>query len=683
MSSEAPAPEQATPAQWLARLCGALFVALSIVWTFQVPSRLGISVYKEQFLLLCLGLAGAIVFLNYRYDRRKTAKPPALDWALALITLGLMTYIAWDYAWFLDNAAYAPPLMLVLGVIVILLVMEGLRRVTGLVLFSIVIVFMIYGLLAHLVPAPLTGTRTPIDELALYLAFDTNALIGIPLGVATTVVVIFILMGQVLFNSGGGEFVTDIAMATMGRRRGGAAKISVLASGLFGTISGSAISNATTVGVVTIPLMKRSGYSAVDAGAIEANASTGGQFMPPVMGAAAFLMAEFLEIPYSDVVVAAAIPALLYYFAIFVQVDLVAARDRIRFLADDLPKAREVLRAGWHFIVPFVVLIYALFETTVEAEVAALYASATIVVLGAFRQYKGRRMTLRQLAASFWDAGIATTELVMIVAAAGFVIGILNKSGGGFALTLFLVKLGGGNLYLLLLTAAIICIVLGMGMPTTGVYVLLAALVAPSLVGAGVAKLSAHMFILYFGMMSMITPPIALAAFAAASISQADPMKTGFVAMRMGWVAYVIPFLFVLSPTLLAVGTPWKIGLNAVTAMIGVYIVSVAMVGYFTRPLAPAPRVLLGLGGLAALFPDTAIGASGIIDIAGIAIAAAVLGREWFASPGPPTAATAPLSRRRAAKRTREPDPPHNSSPRRLTAQPTTMAVAAKPATAT
>ena len=644
MSSEAPAPEQATPAQWLARLCGILFVTLSIIWTFQVPSRLGISVYKEQFLLLCLGLSGAIVFLNYRYDRRKTPTPPLVDWALALLTLGLMSYIAWDYTWFLENAAYAPPLMLVLGVIVILLVMEGLRRVTGWVLFSIVIVFMVYGLLAHLVPAPLTGTRTSLDDLALYLAFDTNALIGIPLGVATTVVVIFILMGQVLFNTGGGEFVTDIAMATMGRRRGGAAKISVLASGLFGTISGSAISNATTVGVVTIPLMKRSGYSAVDAGAIEANASTGGQFMPPVMGAAAFLMAEFLEIPYSDVVVAAAIPALLYYFAIFVQVDLVAARDRIRFLADDLPKAREVLRAGWHFIVPFLVLIYALFNTQSDAEDAALYAAIVIAVLGALRPYKGRRMTWRSLAASFWDAGIATTELVMIVAAAGFVIGILNKSGGGFALTLFMVKLGGGNLYMLLLMAAIICIVLGMGMPTTGVYVLLAALVAPSLIEAGVAKLSAHMFILYFGMMSMITPPIALAAFAAASISQADPMKTGFVAMRMGWVAYVIPFLFVLSPTLLAVGAPWKIVLNATSATIGVYIVSVAMVGYFTRPLGPVPRLLLGLGGLAAVFPDTAIGASGIVDIAGILLSAAVLGREWFATRRPPGAAAAPLT---------------------------------------
>jgi TRAP transporter 4TM/12TM fusion protein len=630
--ASAPGPESATIALWLARLCGSLFVVLSIIWTFQVPSRLGISVYKEQFLLVCLGLAGAVVYLTLRFDRRRSEAPPLIDWVLALLMLATAFYVAWNYEWFLLNAAYHPPLMLVLGALIILLVMEGLRRVSGWVLFSIVIVFMIYALVAHLVPAPLTGTRADIGQLTIYLAFDTNALIGVPLGVATTVVVIFIFMGQVLFNTGGGEFITDIAMATMGHRRGGAAKISVLASGLFGTISGSAISNATTVGMVTIPLMQRAGYKGVDAGAIEANASTGGQFMPPVMGAAAFLMAEFLEIPYAEVGIAALIPALLYYFAIFVQVDLVAARDRIKFLVDDLPKAGEVLRIGWHFIVPFVILVYALYATAAAAEVAALYATIAVIVLGALRAYKGRRMTWRNLAHSFWGAGMATTELVMIVAAAGLVIGILNNSGGGFALTLFLVKLGGGNLYVLLLMAAVICIVLGMGMPTTGVYVLLAALVAPSLIEAGVAKLPAHMFILYFGMMSMITPPIALAAFAAASISRADPMKTGYVAMRMGWVAYVIPFLFVLSPTLLMIGPAWKIAQNVATATIGVYVVSVAMVGFFTRPLGAVTRVLLAIGGLAAVFPDTAIGAGGSVDIAGLVLSAIILGREYLAT---------------------------------------------------
>jgi TRAP-type uncharacterized transport system fused permease subunit len=267
-----------------------------------------------------------------------------------------------------------------------------------------------------------------------------------------------------------------------------------------------------------------------------------------------------------------------------------------------------------------------------------LYAAAAVLILGAMRSYKGKRMNLQRFFATFWESGIATTELVMIVAAAGFVIGILNKSGGGFALTLFLVQLGDGNLYLLLLLAAIICIVLGMGMPTTGVYVLLAALVAPSLIEAGIDRLSAHMFILYFGMMSMITPPIALAAFAASSISHADPMKTGYAAMRMGWVAYVIPFLFVLSPTLLMVGAPWMIALNSATAAVGVFVASVAVVGYFTRPLNVITRLLLGCGGLAAVFPDTAIGLPGVIGAAGIALSAAILAREYFAARTPAAA---------------------------------------------
>jgi TRAP transporter 4TM/12TM fusion protein len=310
-------------------------------------------------------------------------------------------------------------------------------------------------------------------------------------------------------------------------------------------------------------------------------------------------------------------------------------------VTDNLPRASVVLREGWHFIVPFALLIYALYVMNAEAEVAAMYSVAAIAILGMLRSYKGKRMRLRGLFASAWDAGLATTELVMIVAAAGFVIGILNKSGGGFALTLFLVQLGGGNLFLLLLIGAVICIVLGMGMPTTGVYVLLAALVAPALVEAGIDKLPAHMFILYFGMMSMITPPIALAAFAAASLSRADPMQTGFAAMRMGWVAYVIPFLFVLSPSLLMQGEWWKITLNVASASVGVYIASVAVIGFFTRPLSPALRILLAIGGLAAVFPDTAIGAGGLVDIAGIVLGAGILTREYLLTRRPDTSSAA------------------------------------------
>jgi TRAP transporter 4TM/12TM fusion protein len=633
MNSDDPVSPQAAPGpdDILARICGAAFVVLSILWAFQAPGYFGIAAYNEQFLILCLGLAGAAVFLTIGAGRRKEKRAPWYDWIAALAFLGIGFYTAWNYSRFLMDAPYDTTEMFLLGTVTVVLVMEGLRRVAGMFLFVVVLVFVAYGLLAHFVPAPLTGSETGFRPLMNYLAFDTNALLGAPLVVAATIVVLFIFLGQTLFVSGGGEFFTDIAMSTMGHRRGGAAKISVVASALFGSISGSAISNVTTTGVITIPLMHRSGYSAVDAGAIESNASTGGQFMPPIMGAAAFLMAEFLQIAYTQVMLAALLPALLYYFAVFVQVDLVAARDRISVVRADLAPWRRVLADGWHFIVPFAVLLWALFHLRMEPEIAALYAAATILVLGAVRSYKGMRVNWRNLLAAFYRAGLATTELVLIVAAAGFVIGVLNKTGGGFALTQSLVTLGGGNLFLLLLIGGIVCIVLGMGMPTSGVYVLLAFLVAPGLVEAGVERISAHLFILYFGMMSMITPPIALAAFAAASISRADPMKTGFAAMRMGWVAYVIPFLFVLSPSLVMQGSAMRIALNTTSAVIGVYLISVAMIGFFSRRLSPTMRTLIALAGAAALFPDTAIRAGGLIDLAGVVVGVAVLVREYMA----------------------------------------------------
>ena len=376
--------------------------------------------------------------------------------------------------------------------------------------------------------------------------------------------------------------------------------------------------------------MVRSGYSSLQAGAIETIASTGGQFMPPIMGAAAFLMAEFLEIAYAEVVIAGLVPALLYYMAVFVQVDLVAARDKIKTPAKELPVARVVLKEGWHFILPLLVLIFALFKLNVEAEIAALYASVVIIIGGCFRSYKGERMTIYGFFASLWEAGLVMVDLIVIVAAAGFVIGILNISSGGFVMTLFMIHLGGGNLFILLSISAIVCIILGMGMPTSGVYVLLAALVVPALVEVGVFPISAHMFILYFGMMSMITPPIALAAFAASTISGADPMKTGFESMRLGWVAYVVPFMFVLSPTLLLKGEPVHIILNVFTAAAGVYIVSVALVGYFSRRLNIVYRIALALTGLAAMTPDTGFPFGGIISLGGVLVGLLILGYDYL-----------------------------------------------------
>ncbi len=594
----------ATPSPWVdwtVAVLASVMVFACFFWNVEASTRLGVAILTEQYMALQLGLALTICFL--RYGWRGTVKPRVgvVDGAIALISLGVLLYAAWDFVWLLREQAYRPWQITLVGAVVTVGVMEGIRRRAGWTLFSIVAVFMVYALFADRVPGDLIGVALSPERLVGYVGFDPSAVFSTPLRVGTIIVLLFVFFGQLLFAAGGGAFFTDLAMAATGRARGGSAKISVTGSALFGSISGSAVSNVVTTGVVTIPLMQRGGYSKRDSGAIEAVASTGGQLTPPIMGAAAFLMAEFLDISYMTVAAAALVPAILYYISIFIQVDLMAGRDHIAAPDDDLVTVREVLGEGWHFVVPFVVLMGALFWRRMDPEDSALLASIAIVIVGFARPYRGTRLSLATLGRVFVDTGTQMVDLILIVAAAGFVIGILNITGLGFALTLVLVEAIGSNLILLLIMSAVICIVLGMGMPTSGVYVLLATLVAPSLVRAGVEPLAAHLFILYFGMMSMITPPVALAAIAAASITKASAIATGFAAMRIGWAAYIIPFLFVATPALLMDGT-WPMILSAgALSVIGIGAICIGMVGFLNTKLNLGLRVLFIVGGIVAL----------------------------------------------------------------------------------
>ncbi len=624
-------PEGSGPHYEVAKVLAALMTLVCIGWNLDILNSFGIALIEETFQAFVLGLGLAIVFLTYTIGRRTPTRLAWYDGLLALIALGVLLYTSANYLR-LKETGYSNSTneVIVLGAIITLLVLECLRRSSGYVLLAVVGIFLIYAPLAYLVPGKLVGLQLPLWQVTMNLGFNPNAVFGLPLVVSTTIVIMFILMGQVLFKAGGGEFFTDLAMSAMGRRRGGAAKISVVASALFGTISGTAVSNVVTTGIITIPLMRRAGYSGTQAGAIEAIASTGGQFMPPIMGAAAFLMAEFLEIPYAQIMLAALIPAMLYYFAVFIQVDLIAARDNISFVDEDVPKVSQVLMQGWYFIVPFAILIYLLFWGNQQPAVAAIYATGVLLVMGLFLSYRGRRIKLVDIYEVLAETGLVCTGLLMIVAASGLVIGVLNMTGLGLALPNTLVEIAGNELWIVLIISAVICIILGMGMPTTAVYILLAALVAPAIVQAGVEPVPAHMFILYFGMMSMITPPIALAAFAAATLTKADPMRTGFVAMRLGWVAYVVPFLFVLSPTLLLYGEPWHVALNTLTATAGVYFITIAVVGYLTRPLNWVMRSLMTLAGMAAMVPDSLLGFGGAIDAAGIVLGCLLVGWEFM-----------------------------------------------------
>ena len=599
----------------------ATMTVLCVLWNIDLPTRLGVAFLTEQYMAVQLGLALLILFMGF--SGHKIGQWIGLLSALVVVlSLG---YMAVNYDDLLAEQAYRPPVLTVLGSVVVFGVLEGVRRRAGTALFGIILVFLVYALFADKVPGALVGQEMTPVKLVQYLGFDPGAVFSTPLAVGTVIVVLFVFFGQLLFTAGGGEFFTDLAMAATGRTRGGSAKISIIASALFGSISGSAVSNVVTTGVVTIPLMRRGGYNKTDSGAIEAIASTGGQLTPPIMGAAAFLMAEFLEISYLTVAAAALLPAVLYYLSVFIQVDLIAARDKVKSVDSDVPKLRAVLRDGWHFIIPMLVLLVALFWLKYDPEMAAITSSVAIIFVGMLRGYKGKRLTFRQIGVALIDTGVSMVDLILIVAAAGFVIGVLNATGLGFALTLLLVDVIGQNLFVILLAAAVISVLLGMGMPTSGVYVLLAALIAPSIVEAGVNQLAAHLFILYFGMMSMITPPVALAAFAASAITKANPFSTGVAAMRLGWAAYVVPFVFVVSPSLLLQADATTVATDMALCVVGVFSVSVGMVGYFGKSLSAAHRLFAVFLGMASL-PVPVFGGA----VNAIAVLVILVSGGWF-----------------------------------------------------
>lgn len=628
---------QQSPKGWVVSSLAGLLTVISMVQAASLPSRLGYSYYTEQFLALVLGLSLAIVFLVSRRGEQAIGSrgiAGIVDWALSATGLALSLYVAFAYPRLVSSAMSLPWDALVVGAALFLLVLECLRRTVGWTLVVVVVVIVGYGTIGHLVPGVLQTREVVPARLAVYLAFDPNGLLGLTLNVAATVVVAFVFFGQLLLRSGGADFFNDIAMATMGQKRGGAAKISIVASGLFGSISGVVVSNIVATGVVTIRLMLQSGFRRTTAAAVEAVASTGGQIAPPVMGAVAFLMADILQKPYSEIVVAAIIPALLYYVALFLQADLQAAKQNIKPLElDDIPETSGVLAKGWVFVLPFAAIVIALFQFNQPAETAALWGSGMALLIGLTVGYGKSRMVLLDLWHSAVEAGRSITEIIMISAAAGFIIGVLNVTGLGFAATFALVDLGQGSLLLLLVISALVCLVLGMGMPTVGVYLLLAVLIAPSLVQSGVEPIAAHLFIFYLGMMSMVTPPIGIGAFFAAAIAKAPPMATAWESMRLGWTAYIVPFLFVFSPSLLLLGDPGDIVVAVLAAIVGVYAVSAAFVGWLHGPAGAVRRTLVGLSGLALLVPPALGGAQTIwINGAGIVVFASLwlLARREF-----------------------------------------------------
>jgi TRAP transporter 4TM/12TM fusion protein len=577
---------------------------VSALWAGEVHVFFNITFFKEQFLgfFFALGMAGVFLRVKSRSDETGGGVP-AYDWLCFFICLITGGFIMVMYPSIAYRLGILSPERWILGGLAIFLILEATRRVAGWPLVWVGVVCILYAKFADFFPGLFAAKGATWARIASYLYLDSNGLLGVPLTVAAGVVVAFIFFGQALYAVGGDKFITDIALIVMGRYRGGPAKVSVVSSALFGTVSGSAVANVAVDGAITIPLMKKTGYPSHIAAAIEAVASNGGQITPPVMGAAAFLMAEFLNISYGEIALAAAIPAALYYLALFTQVDLEAAKHNLGGLpADQIPKFRGVIRLGWVFLFPLAFLVYVLMWGNWEAGKAGMVTVVLTFVVGALQ--KETRPTFRKIVASFEETGRTLLDIVVITSLAGLVIGSLQLSGLTFKLSLILVSLSGGNVLILLALTAIVCILLGMSLPTAVVYITLAVLVGPALAQLGIDPLAAHLFLFYFGMLSLITPPDCLATYTAAAIAHSDFWKTGWTGMRLGIAAYVVPFVFALHPALIFKGTIPEILLAVIATSIGTFLLAVGCAGYLFRSLDWLKRCVFFLAGAMLMLPS-------------------------------------------------------------------------------
>ncbi len=578
-------------------ILGSLLTLLSVAWALEIQLMVGLYLFNEQFLIAMLGVALTAIFIGLpAFGEGEKKSVPAYDWVLAALAIACTVFIYIKFPDYSEQQSDRPIDGLIVAFILAALVLEALRRTVGNVLVIVTACFIIYGLLGQLIPGELQGRPVKITQLAYYLIWDGGSMLGTPVLVASTIVIAFVLFGFLLFESGGSDFFTDVSLALMGRYRGGSAKIAVTASGLFGSISGSAVSNVMSTGVITIPLMRQGGYRAQTAGAIEAVASTGGQLMPPVMGITAFLIAEYLNLPYGDIVIAAAVPAFLYYLALFTQVDLEAGKlGLVGLPAEALPKLRNIMGRGWVFIIPIVVLLWTLVFENWSAGKSSVTAAVLTVIIGYF--HPETRPTFKALVDGLVETGRTLMDLVVITAIAGIVIGVLQVSGLGSNFSLVLITASGNSLFILLLMTAGVCIILGMGMPTGVIYMMLAVLVAPALKEFGVTDLAAHLFLFYFGSLSMITPPVCMATFAAAAIAKTDFWATGWAGVRLAIVAYIVPFAMVYQPALVMEGEWWRIVLGIATASIGVVVLCIGVAGYFMRMLTMPERAAFFLAG--------------------------------------------------------------------------------------
>ena len=537
-----------------------------------------------------------------------------LDLIFALASIGLVVYIFREFNGLVFRQGAMPTKMDVyIATVAIILLIELSRRMLGWTMPILALSFYIYALFGQHLPGFLGHPGYRFARVVSN-AFGTSGIYSIPLGISSTYVFLFVLFGAFLHISGAGKTIIDGAKAFTGGARGGPAKTAVFSSALFGTISGNSVANVVVTGTFTIPLMRRTGYDKTFACAVEAVASTGGQVTPPVLGAAVFILAEILGIPYSKVVISSIIPAILFYTGIYFMVDFEAAKKNLVGLPKNLlPKPKEVLVERGHLLLPLAVLIYYLLIARVSPIRAAVYAIISIVVFSFLR--KNTRMTLNKIIDSLVDGPQKMLTVAATCGVSGLIIGVVLQTGLGHRFSTMMIRMSGGNIFVALVMAMVVAIILGMGIPPVAAYAVAGSMVAPALIRIGVAPLPAHMFVFFFCAMAPITPPVAFAAYAAAAICDADMWKVGLKAFQLGLAAFLTPYLFVYSPTLL-LDTPFSITLviNFITAIIGIVLLAGAVQGWFIKLLSSPLRLLLLISSLSLVIPDIKFVVPGIIS---------------------------------------------------------------------
>lgn len=572
-------------------------------------------VHRSYHLLFVIVLG----FLTYDVKGQKNSGTSLMDWLLIAAGLISVGYVILNHDSIILRFPYASPVsrtQLWLGILLALVILELSRRIIGWPLPIVALTAIIYGLWGQHIPGAFGHGGVRLDRLieSFYLSFD--GIFGLAIGVSSTLVFMFLVFGAFLDKSGTGEFFMDLSKAAVGTKRGGPAKIAVLASAFFGSISGSAVANVVSTGNFTIPLMKRVGYSPAYAGAVEAVASTGGQLMPPIMGAAAFIMADYLGIPYMQLVKHAVIPALLYFIAVGFMIHFRALRLDLRGIPrHELPSLRKVVKEGFHLLLPVVLIVYFILAGYTPTN-AAFWASVSVVLVSALKPQT--RMNFRTIVDALADAGHTAVSVAVACATAGLIIAVVRMTGLGLQFSSLVVSLAGGRPFLGLVMVMLASLVLGLGLPTTASYVIQAALAAPALVELGFSHIAAHLFVFYFACIAVITPPVALAAYAAASIAGANPMEVGFIAFRLGVAAYIVPFMFVYSPALLMQGGAGRVILALVTSLVGTLALASASEGWLFGRLGAPGRVLLALAAVLLIKQGVQTDLIGLCILAGV-----------------------------------------------------------------